>query len=111
MLVHPQLGAYQVAVSAGGFVEQAAAAGLPGAASGGAALLPLGDSTKSVKTQDQPAMVAGSADDPTHMVMEAALLMAQAAFPARHGADWSERNGCPLPTICPLCPEGKQITE
>ncbi len=111
VLVHPQLGAYQVAVSAGGFVEQAAAAGLPGAASGGAALLPLGDSTKSVKTQDQPAMVAGSADDPTHMVMEAALLMAQAAFPARHGADWSERNGCPLPTICPLCPEGKQITE
>ncbi|AIY01392.1 ATP-dependent DNA helicase [Arthrobacter sp. PAMC 25486] len=111
VLVHPQLGAYQVAVAAGGFAEQAAAAGLAGAASGGAALLPLGDATKSVKTQDQPAMVPGSDDDPTRKVMEAALLMAQAAFPARHGADWSERNGCPLPTICPLCPEGKQITE
>ncbi|MHA7268829.1 ATP-dependent helicase [Arthrobacter sp. HLT1-20] len=108
---HPQLGAYQVAVTAGGFAEQAAAAGLAGAASGGAALLPLGDGTKAVKTQDQAAMVSGSEDDPTKKVMEAALLMAQSVFPARHGADWSERNGCPLPTICPLCPEGKQITE
>lgn len=108
---HPQLGAYQVAVSAGGFAAQAEAAGLAGAVSGGAALLPLGDGTKNVKTQDQAAMVAGSENDPTSKVMEAALLMAQAAFPARHGADWSERNGCPLPTICPLCPEGKQITE
>ncbi|POH58371.1 ATP-dependent helicase [Arthrobacter glacialis] len=108
---HPQLGAYQVAVTAGGFAELAAAAGLAGAASGGAALLPLGDGTKSVKTQDQTPMVAGSENDPTHKVMEAALLMAQSVFPARHGADWSERNGCPLPTICPLCPEGKQITE
>ncbi len=111
VLVHPQLGAYQVAVAAGGFEELAAAVGLAGAGSGGAALLPLGDTTKSVKTQDQPAMVAGSDDDPTLKVMEAALLMAQSAFPARHGADWSERNGCPLPTICPLCPEGKQVTE
>ena len=108
---HPQLGAYQVAVTAGGFAEQASAAGLSGAVSGGAALLPLGDGTKNVKTQDQAAMVAGSENDPTRKVMEAALLMAQAVFPARHGADWSERNGCPLPTICPLCPEGKQITE
>lgn len=111
VLVHPQLGAYQVAVTAGGFAEQAAAAGHPGAGSGGAALLPLGDGNKSVKTQEQPAMVPGSEEDPTRKVMEAALLMAQAAFPARHGADWSARNGCPVPTICPLCPEGKQITE
>ncbi len=111
VLVHPQLGAYQVAVTAGGFAEQAAAAGLTGAVSGGAALLPLGDGTKTVKTQDQPAMIAGSENDPTLKVMEAALLMAQAAFPARHGADWSARSGCPLPAICPLCPEGKQITE
>lgn len=108
---HPQLGAYQVAVTAGGFAELATAAGLAGAVSGGAALLPLGDGTKAVKTQDQTPMVAGSENDPTHKVMEAALLMAQSVFPARHGADWSERNGCPLPTICPLCPEGKQITE
>ena len=108
---HPQLGAYQVAVTAGGFEAQSRAAGLPGAVAGGAALLPLGDGTKSVKTQDQPAMVVGAPDDPTEKVMEAALLMAQATFPARHGADWSARNGCPLPTLCPLCPEGKQITE
>ncbi|MFQ4147103.1 ATP-dependent DNA helicase [Arthrobacter sp. LAPM80] len=108
---HPQLGAYQVAVTAGGFAERAAAAGLAGAVSGGAALLPLGDGTKGVKTQDQAPMVAGSENDPTRKVMEAAMLMAQSVFPAHHGADWSERNGCPLPTICPLCPEGKQITE
>lgn len=111
VLAHPQLGAYQVAVTAGGFAELAEAAGFSGSVSRGAALLPLGDGTKSVKTQDQPAMVPGSENDPTSKVMEAALLMAQAAFPARHGTDWSERNGCPLPTICPLCPEGKQITE
>lgn len=108
---HPQLGAYQVAVHAGGFADKAAAVGLTGAVSGGAALLPLGDGTKSVKTQDQAPMVPGSEHDPTRKVMEAALLMAQAVFPARHGADWNPRNGCPLPTICPLCPEGKQITE
>ncbi len=108
---HPQLGAYQVAVTAGGFAEQAAAAGFGGAVSGGAALLPLGDTAKTVKIQQQAPMVPGSDTDPTRKVMEAALLMAQAVFPARHGTDWDARRGCPLPTICPLCQEGKQITE
>lgn len=108
---HPQLGAYQVAVTAGGFAEQAAAAGFAGAVSGGAALLPLGDTTKTVKTQQQAPMEPGTESDPTRKVMEAALLMSQAVFPARHGADWDSRRGCPLPTVCPLCPEGKQITE
>ncbi|MFC8304420.1 ATP-dependent helicase [Specibacter sp. NPDC057265] len=108
---HPQLGAYQVAVAAGGFAEQAAAAGLAGAVAGGAALLPLGDAAKAVKTQQQAPMVPGSENDPTLKVLEAARLMAQAVFPARHGEDWDPRRGCPLPTVCPLCPEGKQITE
>ncbi|MGA7203437.1 MAG: ATP-dependent DNA helicase [Specibacter sp.] len=108
---HPQLGAYQAAVLAGAFVATAAAAGFPHAGTGGAALLPLGDGTKGVKTQDQEALSAGDDDWATPEVLQAAHLMAQATFPARHGADWTERSGCPLPTICPLCHEGKQVTE
>ncbi|WP_104089742.1 ATP-dependent DNA helicase [Arthrobacter sp. GMC3] len=108
---HLQLGAYQAAVLAGAFAEKAAAAGFPQAGPGGAALLPLGDGTKSVATQDQAALHPGEEDWATPEVLTAAHLMAQAMFPARHGADWTERSGCPLPTICPLCREGKQITE
>jgi superfamily I DNA/RNA helicase/RecB family exonuclease len=108
---HPQLGAYQAAVLAGAFAVTATAAGFPHAGAGGAALLPLGDGTKAVKTQDQPALVAGPDDWATTEVLQAAHLIAQATFPARHGADWSERSGCPLPSICPLCHEGKQVTE
>lgn len=108
---HLQLGAYQAAVLAGAFGKEAAAAGFPAAGPGGAALLPLGDSTKSVKTQDQAALLPGAEDWATPEVLQAAHLMAQAMFPARHGADWTERSGCPLPSICPLCREGKQVTE
>lgn len=113
--VHPQLGAYQVAVLAGGFSEVAAKAGIPASPglgkSGGAALLPVGDGTKTVKTQKQKALDSDPANWATLEVLNAATLMAQATFPAKHGADWSERSGCPLPSICPLCREGKQITE
>lgn len=114
---HPQLGAYQVAVLAGGFADVAARAGIEravdgsGFESGGAALLPLGDGTKSVKTQDQKALEPGADNWATREVLHAAFLMAQATFPAQHGTDWTERSGCPVPSICPLCREGKQITE
>ncbi|MDQ0277184.1 superfamily I DNA/RNA helicase/RecB family exonuclease [Arthrobacter silviterrae] len=108
---HPQLGSYQAAVLAGAFADVAASAGIVSTHAGGAALLPLGDGTKSVKTQDQAALAAGPDDWATPKVLEAALLMARATFPARHGADWTERSGCPLPSICPLCHEGKQVTE
>ncbi|MCC9068365.1 ATP-dependent helicase [Arthrobacter cryoconiti] len=109
--LHPQLGAYQAAVLAGAFDGVAATAGFVNAGSGGAALLPLGDGTKAAKTQDQAPLTAGADDWATPEVLQAAFLMAQATFPARHGADWSERSGCPLPTICPLCREGKQVIE
>ncbi len=111
LATHLQLGAYQAAVLAGAFAVEAAAAGIPDPRPGGAALLPLGDGTKSVKTQDQPALAAGPDDWATPEVLRAADLMAQASFQARHGADWTERSGCPLPAICPLCREGKQVTE
>ncbi|MCQ9163120.1 ATP-dependent DNA helicase [Arthrobacter sp. STN4] len=111
LATHLQLGAYQAAVLAGAFRAEAAAAGLPEPRPGGAALLPLGDGTKAAKTQDQPALAPGPDDWATPEVLHAAHLMAQAAFPARHGADWTERSGCPLPTLCPLCREGKQVTE
>ena len=111
---HLQLGAYQAAVLAGAFDDAAAKAGIePGAASrtpGGASLVPLGDGTKAMKTQDQPPLTADH-DWATPKVLEAAHLMAQATFDARHDASWTERSGCPLPEICPLCVEGKQVTE
>lgn len=108
---HPQLGAYQVAIVAGGFDSLAEKHGISVRKSGGAALLPLGDGTVSVKTQKQAPLAPGPDDWATPEVLQAALLMAQASFSAKHGADWTERNGCPVPSICPLCREGKQITQ
>ncbi|WP_026555556.1 ATP-dependent helicase [Arthrobacter sp. 35W] len=106
---HPQLGAYQAAVNAGAFtgIDGAPA----GAVSGGAALAPLGDSTKGMKTQDQ-APLQDDDDWALKLVHEAAELMAGAEFEARHDAGASGfGGGCAVPEICPLCTEGKQVTE
>ncbi|WP_427018704.1 ATP-dependent helicase [Pseudarthrobacter sp. P1] len=106
---HPQLGAYQAAILAGAFNGHD---GVPdGAVSGGAALAPLGDATKGMKTQDQKALDPGDSWA-LDLVMEAAELMSGAHFEARHdpGAG-GFAGGCAVPEICPLCTEGKQVTE
>lgn len=108
---HPQLGAYQAAALAGGFDEHMAAAAGTRRATGGAALVQLGSTTKSLKTQPQ----ASLADDHAwidEMIADAARVMRGHDFPATHhpGEDWGG-HGCAVPEVCPLCAKGRQVTE
>jgi RecB family exonuclease/AcrR family transcriptional regulator len=104
---HPQLAAYQAAVREGGLLE-AAGSDTPG----GAALVQLGTSAKGAAVQEQPPLEPGDtwARD---MIGEAALLMAASEFESVHdpGRSGFGGSGCRLPEICPLCAEGKQVTE
>ncbi|TJY71305.1 ATP-dependent helicase [Arthrobacter sp. CAU 1506] len=102
---HPQLGSYQAAVQAGGFSGQQPAPG-------GASLVQLGQDLKTVKVQQQDSLADGE-DWATPMIHEAAALMSAAQFEARHDPQRSRNggHGCRAPEICPLCAEGKQVTE
>ena len=107
---HPQLGAYQAAVLAGGFSGSAGVSG--DAQPGGAVLAQLGTSTKSPGVQHQDPL------DPAEnwaldMVKEAADVMSGHEFEARHDPSKSGfgGHGCRLPEVCPLCARGKQVTE
>ncbi|MFI5084512.1 MAG: ATP-dependent helicase [Actinomycetales bacterium] len=106
---HPQLGAYQAATATGAFD---AVAGVPaGAGTGGALLAQLGGSTKDPGLQHQDALAPG---DPwaVELVLEAARLMSGAGFAAIHDPSKSGFGGrCPVPSVCPLCQEGRQVTE
>ncbi|WP_307306856.1 ATP-dependent helicase [Pseudarthrobacter enclensis] len=105
---HPQLGAYQAAVLAGGFDTGRTAPGLPG----GAVLAQLGTAAKSPAIQQQQPL------DPQEnwaldMVREAAAVMGGSEFVARHDPAKGGHggHGCRLPEICPLCVRGRQVTE
>lgn len=111
---HPQLGAYQAAVLAGGFpdVPGVGGAATTGAVPGGAVLAQLGTTTKSPGVQQQDPL------DPQEnwaldMVNDAAALMAGNSFEARHDPAKGSHggHGCRLPEVCPLCIRGKQVTE
>lgn len=111
---HPQLGAYQAAVLAGGF-----AAGSTGKADdagpqqpGGAVLAQLGTTAKSPAVQQQDPVEPGE-NWALDMVKEAAALMGGNEFEARHDPSKSSHggHGCRLPEICPLCSRGRQVTE
>ncbi|MCU1519415.1 MAG: helicase UvrD [Pseudarthrobacter sp.] len=107
---HPQLGAYQAAVLAGGFGD---APGLPGEVMpGGAVLAQLGTGTKGPGVQQQESL------DPQDnwaldMVNGAAAVMSGSVFEARHDPAKGGHggHGCRLPEVCPLCARGKQVTE
>ena len=106
---HPQLGAYQAAVLAGGFA--AVPGGRPGL-SGGAVLAQLGTGAKSPAIQQQEPI------DPQEnwaldMVMDAAAVMGGNEFTARHDPAKGSHggHGCRLPEVCPLCVRGRQVTE
>jgi superfamily I DNA/RNA helicase len=107
---HPQLGAYQAAVLAGGFTEPGAPAG--SVQPGGAVLAQLGTSNKSPGIQVQEPL-DDSGNWALDMVDEAARLMSGSHFEARHDPAKSGHggHGCRLPEVCPLCPRGKQVTE
>ncbi|MCC9146410.1 MULTISPECIES: ATP-dependent DNA helicase [unclassified Arthrobacter] len=102
---HPQLAAYQEAVREGALPD---APRVPG----GAALVQLGTTNKGVSVQEQPPL---DPQDTTarDMVRDAAALMSAAFFETVHdpGRSGFGGNGCRLPEICPLCAEGKQVTE
>jgi RecB family exonuclease len=97
---HPQLGAYQVAVEAGGFPEV-------GTEPGGAALVQLGDKAKAAGEQAQPPL--REAADPgwaRSMVRRAADTMAAATFEAVANAGCRT---CPVRTACPISGKGRQL--
>lgn len=107
---HPQLGAYQAAVLAGGFRDAQGAPADP--RPGGAVLAQLGTGTKNPGVQQQDAL------DPQEnwaleMVTEAAAVMSGNSFEARHDPSKGRQggHGCRLPEVCPLCIRGKQVTE
>lgn len=107
---HPQLGAYQAAVLAGGFRGSGGISEV--AEPGGAVLAQLGTSNKSPGVQFQEPL--DSADNwALKMVTDAASVMAGNTFEARHDPSKSGfgGHGCRLPEVCPLCVRGKQITE
>lgn len=106
---HPQLGAYQAAVLAGGFAGPDDG---PPPLPGGAVLAQLGTTTKSPGVQVQKPL------DPAEnwaldMVGEAARVMSGSTFEARHDPSKGGHggHGCRLPEVCPLCARGKQVTE
>jgi RecB family exonuclease len=106
---HPQLGAYQAAVINGALAGKTAEelTRVPA----GASLVQLGTTTKSPREQAQPAIT--DQDWATPMVLSAAQLMGDADFLSRHDPARGGRSGsnCRLPGICPLCSEGRQVTE
>lgn len=135
---HPQLAAYQTAVMSGALrdsggseqpgsgehsgSEQSGGSEHPPAADseaesgrtlpGGAALVQLGTRSKSISVQEQPPV--GPEDTWARaMIEDAAALMAAATFDTIHDPRRSGygARGCRLPEICPLCEEGKQVTE
>ena len=103
LAVHPQLGAYQLAVEHGAFD------GLTGGdrRSGGASLLQLGAHKNAAREQAQPPVA--SADDPGW----AGDLLAKAVDGMAGGLFQAERTSwcgfCPARPSCPAHPEGEQV--
>ncbi|MFJ6198393.1 ATP-dependent helicase [Micromonospora sp. NPDC092111] len=99
---HPQLGAYQAAVEAGGFAEY-------GDETGGAALVQLGTGAKDAKEQTQAAAGQGpEAGWATALVRRTADTMAAATFAAVAN---SKCRVCPVRTSCPVSGQGRQVVE
>ncbi|WP_309080071.1 ATP-dependent DNA helicase [Zhihengliuella sp.] len=106
---HPQLGTYQAAVLAGALGDRLPLPVLPCPA--GAALVQLGDGTKTAKPQEQHPIRGADDDWATPLVLEAAGLMGAADFLARHDPSRGRSVPCRLPGVCPLCDEGRQVTQ
>jgi hypothetical protein len=97
----PQLGAYQLAVQAGAFEEQA-----PGVPSAGAQLVQLGTGAKKPSVQAQPALPDGGGWAMA-LVEDVARAMVQSGFDATAN-EMCDR--CPVRTSCPARGEGRRVT-
>jgi RecB family exonuclease len=100
---HAQLGAYQLAVTLGGFDHLA-----PGAQTGGAALVHLGSAHKAAKEQHQRPLA--EAEDPrwaAELVTRVAEGMAGSVFTAVVN---DRCTVCPVRTSCPANADGTQVT-
>ena len=96
---HPQLGAYQLAVDAGGFGE--------GERAGGARLVQLAAATRDPEQQQEP---LSEAEDPT-WILAAVAHVAERSRGSEFTAQVSTFCGhCDLKKCCPLYPEGRQVT-
>lgn len=113
---HPQLATYQAAILAGALLppeDQGASGGASGlsdpAHPAGAALVAVGTETAKATVRAQ-APIDPEENWAADMVADAADLMSRADFVAHH-----EQGGatvrCTLPGACPLCAEGRQVTE
>ncbi|MCZ4148945.1 hypothetical protein BZG21_31400, partial [Escherichia coli] len=108
-LEDPPLGVYQTAIQLGALQEPAATAGLSDEPAG-ASLVYVGTSTKSASVREQPSI--GEADWARTLIFEAAALMGNSEFITRHVSGAAGILGnCTLPEICPLCAQGRQVTE
>ena len=108
-LTNAQLGVYQTAIQLGALDKLADQQNLSSDPAG-ASLVYVGTSAKSPALRDQPAL--GQDDWARKLILEAADLMGQHDFTARHVAGSGGLLGsCTLPEICPLCEQGRQVTE
>ncbi|WP_313812623.1 ATP-dependent DNA helicase [Glutamicibacter sp.] len=109
VLQHPQLGVYQTAIQLGALGDLAESEGLSDDPAG-ASLVYVGTSTKSPALREQPAL--NQEDWARQLIIEAAELMGHTEFTARHVAGTGGLMGsCTLPEICPICEQGRQVTE
>lgn len=106
---HPQLGVYQAAVKLGALTGREDTAEF-GTDPGGAALVFVGANTQKPSLREQQALQTDWAEQ---LIIEAANLMGETEFLTRHDAARGSgfSSGCALPEICPLCTEGRQVTE
>ncbi|WP_404285832.1 ATP-dependent helicase [Glutamicibacter arilaitensis] len=106
---HPQLAVYQTAVQLGALQQHEETSALS-TEPAGASLVYVGTPTKSATLRDQPAL--GEETWARELILEAAELMGESEFTTRHTVG-SEglRGSCTLPEICPLCEQGRQVTE
>ncbi len=107
---HPQLGAYQAAVLAGGFDDGPGSHAGP--VPGGAVLAQLGTGAKNPAIQQQDP-IDQQDNWALDMVKDAASVMGGRAFEARNDPSKGSHggHGCRLPEVCPLCVRGRQVTE
>ena len=99
---HAQLGAYQVAVEAGGFDEVT-----DGARSGGAALVYVGTSNATYSRRDQPALAAGVDPSWADVVLDEVADVVSRSAVAASGNDLCRV--CPVTRSCPLQPVGRVV--